>query len=72
MTDFKLGIYEHYKGNIYQLVAVAKHSETEELFAVYHPIDKPTSMWVRPLIMFNEVVVQNGVKMPRFQWLREA
>ncbi len=63
------GIYKHYKGNEYQVIGVAKHSETLEELAVYKALYGSEEMWVRPLAMFEEQVEWNGKRMPRFQWV---
>jgi hypothetical protein len=62
-----LGKYQHFKGSFYQVLHVAKHSETEELMVVYSPLygDNP-SVWVRPLSMFDEVIERNGQQLKRF------
>lgn len=52
-------IYKHYKGNLYKIIAFAKHSETEEDMIVYQPL-KTGGNWVRPRRMWNEVVDNNG------------
>ena len=52
-------IYKHYKGNLYKIIAFAKHSETEEDMIVYQPL-KTGDNWVRPRRMWNEVVDNNG------------
>ncbi len=63
--DIKInGIYKHYKGNLYQVIALAKHSETEEDMVVYKPLNSET-WWVRPAYMWSELV--NNV--PRFALL---
>ena len=65
----KLGIYKHSKtGKLYNLIGIAKHSETLEDLVVYEALyDNPTSkLWVRPLAMFTEGVEINGTKQPRF------
>ena len=59
MQEITVGkIYKHYKGNIYEIIALAKHSETEEEMVVYKNISKG-DVWVRPKTMWNEKV--NGV-----------
>lgn len=67
----KTGIYQHYKGNKYLVLAIAKHSETLEEMVVYISLyDNETShVWVRPLSMFNEVIEKDGQKMSRFKYL---
>ena len=65
----KLGVYKHYKGNLYQVKDVAKHSETEEWMVIYQPLygdDSIQHLWVRPLTMFTELVEIEGQKVPRF------
>lgn len=65
-TILRPGCYRHYKGQHYQVIDVAKHSETEELLVVYRCLYGDESLWVRPLEMFLESVIVDGVKMPRF------
>jgi hypothetical protein len=63
----KLGKYRHYKGHEYEVIGVAKHSETLEEMVVYREIHGECHLWVRPLKMFLEEVEYNGKKMPRFK-----
>lgn len=51
--------YKHYKGNVYRIIALAKHSETLEEMIVYQSI-KTNDIWVRPKYMWNEAVDNNG------------
>jgi len=60
------GEYRHYKGGTYQVIGVAKHSETEELLVVYRPLYGDRGLWVRPLDMFLESVIVDGRRVPRF------
>ncbi len=60
------GRYRHYKGNFYDVIGVARHSETEEELVVYRPRYGDRGLWVRPLTMFNEPVVVDGEPVPRF------
>lgn len=67
----KLGKYQHYKGNFYEVIGVAHHSETLEELVVYralynHEVYGDNSLWVRPMEMFNETVVVDGKKVLRF------
>jgi hypothetical protein len=67
----KLGKYQHFKGNYYQVLHLAKHSETEEDLVVYHPFEKKNDIWVRPLTMFNETIIRDGKSIQRFQFVEE-
>lgn len=60
------GIYRHYKGNQYEVIGVATHSEDETQLVVYRPLYGNRELWVRPLAMFIENVSVNGQAMPRF------
>ncbi len=64
------GIYRHYKGNEYEVIDVARHSETEELLVVYRPCYGERHLWVRPLKMFTESVVVEQSIVPRFTFVR--
>jgi hypothetical protein len=67
----KLGKYKHFKGSYYQVLHLAKHSETEEHYVVYHPYDSKDDIWIRPLTMFNEVITREGKNIQRFQFVEE-
>jgi hypothetical protein len=71
MEDIKLGVYKHYKGNEYRVLAIASHSETLEKMVVYQALYGEYGIWVRPISMWNELVNVNGVETPRFEFLRE-
>ena len=60
------GKYRHYKGNDYEVVGVAKHTETEETLVVYRALYGEFGLWVRPLVMFQESVNIEGQNVPRF------
>ena len=62
-----LGLYRHYKGRVYSVLGVARHSETQEELVVYRQEYGDKSLWVRPKAMFTELVEINGVTMPRFR-----
>lgn len=64
------GLYEHYKGRQYEVIGVAKHSETEEPMVVYRALYGEYGLWVRPLKMFEEMVMVNGEPLPRFRLLK--
>lgn len=67
----KQGRYRHFKGKEYEVLAVAKHSETLEEMVVYRALYGEYGYWVRPLSMFGETVMVNGQEMPRFQYIEE-
>lgn len=69
--SLKLGKYEHYKGNKYKVLNVARHSETLEELVVYQALYGEKGIWVRPLGMFMEKVIVNGKKVPRFKYINE-
>jgi hypothetical protein len=61
------GVYEHYKGARYEVLLVARHSETEEPLVVYRQLYGDGAAWVRPLDMFAESVEVDGRSVPRFR-----
>jgi hypothetical protein len=63
------GRYRHYKGPEYEVLGVARHSETEEEFVVYRALYGDHGLWVRPMAMFLETVIVDGRTCPRFQFL---
>ncbi|MAM87105.1 MAG: TonB box-like protein [unclassified Hahellaceae] len=68
--SLRTGIYRHYKGQIYAVMGVARHSETEEELVVYRALYGQQGLWVRPLCMFTETVEIDGETIPRFAWER--
>lgn len=70
--EIKSGIYRHFKGNEYEIVGIAKHSETQEELIVYRPLYNESGLWVRPASMFLEHVEKDGYSGPRFKFLRES
>lgn len=70
MSDYPaVGRYRHYKGNDYEVLGIARHSETEEELVVYRCLYGDASLWVRPLAMFVETVTEAGQQVPRFEWV---
>lgn len=71
--SIKPGKYKHYKGKEYQVLGVARHSETLEELVVYKALyqKEGENLWVRPVKMFLEEVVVDGVKVKRFLWIED-
>ena len=69
----KPGKYKHYKGNLYQVLGIARHSETLEELVVYKALyqSEGKNIWVRPLQMFTETIEINGQQIARFQFIEE-
>ena len=67
MTEtIKAGIYRHHKGQLYEVLGMARHSETEEILIVYRALYGEYGLWVRPAAMFAETVTFNSETLPRF------
>ncbi|MDR0904852.1 MAG: DUF1653 domain-containing protein [Oscillospiraceae bacterium] len=60
-------IYRHYKGNFYEKIGTARHSETLEELVVYRALYGERGLWVRPAAMWDETVTVDGTEMPRFE-----
>lgn len=69
MSKLPLGKYRHFKGKEYEVIGVAKHSETLEKMVVYRALYGKKDLWIRPLKMFLEKVKIDGKKIPRFKFL---
>ena len=68
----KKGIYRHYKGNNYELIGIAKHSETLEPMVVYKALYGDRGLWVRPLSMWEEEVEKDGKTVKRFTYIGDT
>ncbi len=68
----KPGIYRHYKGNNYELLCIASHSETLEKMVVYKALYGEGGVWVRPIEMWDELVEVNGQKVERFTFVGDT
>ena len=68
----KKGIYEHYKGNLYEVIDTVKHSESEELMVLYRTQYGHKDLWVRPYDMFFENVIKDGKEIERFKYIGES
>ena len=66
MAAIPLGKYRHFKGNEYEVVAIARHSETEEAMVVYRALYGDRGIWVHPASMWNETVERGGKSYKRF------
>lgn len=60
------GRYRHYKGQDYEVLGTAKHSETEEEFVVYRALYGERGLWIRPVAVFSEMIQVDGKQVPRF------
>ena len=65
----KLGKYRHFKGNEYEVVAIAKNSETLEEMVVYKALYGEKEFWVRPALMWEEIVEREGKTFKRFEYI---
>ena len=65
----KPGLYRHYKGNLYRLLYIARHSETLEEMVIYQDVNNPEKIWARPASMWEETVEIGGERDCRFQYL---
>ena len=70
--EIKPGKYRHFKGNLYEVIGVANHSETMEPMVVDRALYGEHGLWVRPASMWEEVVDRDGYHGPRFQFIEEA
>ena len=69
--ELKPGKYRHFKGGEYELIGIAKHSETLEPMVVYRALYGEGAIWVRPASMWLETVTRDGATFPRFAYLGE-
>ena len=68
-TPIKTGKYRHFKGNEYEVLFIAKHSETDEDMVVYRALYGDNQVWVRPASMWNETVERDGETFLRFTFI---
>lgn len=69
MDEIKPGRYRHFKGNEYEVIGLARHSETQEEMVVYRALYGDFGLWVRPARMWNETVERNGKTFRRFTYI---
>ena len=67
----KRGVYRHFKGNLYQLLDVARHSETGEKMVIYRALYGERGRWVRPAAMWDEVIERDGRQYQRFTYVAD-
>ena len=70
--SLRLGRYRHFKGKYYEVLGVARHSETMEEYVVYRALYCDRGLWVRPLSMFTQMVERDGKLQPRFAYVEEV
>lgn len=70
-AKIKKGIYQHYKGNYYEIIDSARHTETLEEFVIYRALYGNHELWIRPLAMFLQDVEIHGIRTKRFQYVHE-
>ena len=71
MTTIKPGRYRHFKGNEYEVIGTARHSETLEELVVYRALYDNGGLWVRPAAMWDEVIERDGQTVRRFTYIGE-
>lgn len=71
MESIKPGRYRHFKGKEYEVLGIARHSETEEELVVYRALYGDFGLWVRPVSMWNEAVERDGKTFRRFTYIGE-
>ena len=69
--EIRMGKYRHFKGNEYELIGTARHSETLEEMVVYRALYGEGGLWVRPAAMWTETVERDGVSYQRFTYVGE-
>ena len=69
--NIRLGKYRHFKGNEYEVIGIARHSETDEAMVVYRPLYGEGGLWVRPASMWNETVERDGQVYQRFTYVEQ-
>ena len=72
MEEIRPGKYRHFKGNEYEVIGIAKHSEDLSPMVVYRALYGEGGLWVRPAHMWNEIVERDGKCFPRFTYLEEG
>ena len=71
MSEIKIGKYRHFKGNEYEVIGIANHSETLEKMVIYRALYGEKEYWVRPAEMWNEEITRDGKTFKRFEFIGE-
>ncbi|MGH1541769.1 MAG: DUF1653 domain-containing protein [Arenicella sp.] len=71
MSTIKKGRYQHFKGNFYEVIDIARHSETMQEHVVYRALYDDHGLWIRPLEMFVEQIERDGKTLQRFRYIEE-
>lgn len=71
MKTIPKGRYQHFKGNFYELVDIALHSESQDEQVIYRALYGDKGLWIRPLAMFDETIERDGKRLKRFQYVGE-
>ena len=69
--EIRKGRYRHFKGNMYEVIGIAKHSESLEEMVVYRALYGSGDLWVRPVSMWDETVERDGKTFKRFEYIGE-
>ena len=69
--DIQTGLYRHFKGNLYEVIGTALHSETREPMVVYRALYGEYGLWVRPAAMWSEMIERGGQTVRRFTYIGE-
>ncbi len=72
MTTLRPGRYRHFKGNEYEVIGVARDSETEREVVVYRALYGERGLWIRPVEMFTEIIERDGKRVQRFAYLADV
>ena len=70
-TEFQLGQYRHFKGNLYEVIGKVRHSETQEQMVLYRALYGEGGLWVRPFQMFFDTIEREGQELKRFEYVSE-
>lgn len=69
MDKIRVGRYRHFKGNEYEVICIAKHSETQALMVIYKALYGGGEIWARPASMWNDTVERDGKTYKRFEYI---